>query len=86
MADRIRFILDGCDISFTATAPADMTLAQLLKQADRIQPRWCACGIRSCGAPYDRDHTDLIFDYDDVRKVNEWADCDIEPANEPDGY
>lgn len=80
MADRIRFILDGCDISFTATAPADMTLAQLLKQADRIEPHWCACGIRSWGAQFDYDHTDLVFDYDDVRKVDEWAECDIKPA------
>ena len=28
--ERIEFILDGCDISFVASAPADITLRQLL--------------------------------------------------------
>ena len=46
-APMLRFMLDGCDISFAAKAPADMTLAQLLKQCDRIHPDYCACGIRS---------------------------------------
>lgn len=31
------FLLDGCDISFIAEAPADITLKQLLAQCDRIQ-------------------------------------------------
>lgn len=29
--NRIKFILDGCDISFVAEAPEDITLKQLLK-------------------------------------------------------
>lgn len=33
---RLRFWLDGCDISFIASAPEDITLKQLLKQCDRI--------------------------------------------------
>ena len=76
MSERIKFVLDGCDISFTAEAPADMTLAQLLKQADRIRPDWCACGIRSMT---DKDYiqTEIIFDYDDVRKANDDVSCRI---------
>lgn len=38
----MRFVLNGCDISFTAEAPEDITLKQLLKQCDKIQPDWCA--------------------------------------------
>lgn len=76
MSDRIKFVLDGCDISFTAEAPADMTLAQLLKQADRIKPDWCACGIRS-KTPDDYDKTEIIFDYDDVRKTDDDVSCRI---------
>lgn len=40
---RIRFWLDGCDISFIASAPENITL----KQCDRIKPDWCACGIKN---------------------------------------
>lgn len=43
----MRFVLDGCDISFVAEAPSDITLEQLLKQCDKIKPDWCACGICS---------------------------------------
>ena len=32
----MRFILNGCDISFIAEAPEDMTVKQLVEQADRI--------------------------------------------------
>ena len=45
--DTIKCVLDGCDISFLAEAPRDITLEQLLKQADKIKPMWCACGICS---------------------------------------
>ena len=34
----MKFVLNGCDISFVAEAPADITLEQLLKQCDRIRP------------------------------------------------
>lgn len=37
----MRFVLDGCDISFVAEAPSDITLEQLLKQCDKIKPDWC---------------------------------------------
>lgn len=36
MAKTIKFIFDGCDNNFAVEAPADITLAQLLKQADRM--------------------------------------------------
>ena len=39
--ERIKFILNGCDIYFYATAPKDITLEQLLKQCDKIRPDWC---------------------------------------------
>ena len=45
----IKFVLDGCDISFVAEAPEDITLKQLLEQCDKITPMWCACGISSVG-------------------------------------
>lgn len=41
----IRFILNGCDISFIAEAPEDITLKELLAQTDKIKPEWCACGF-----------------------------------------
>ena len=43
----IKFLLNGCDISFVAEAPEDITLKELLAQTDKIKPDWCACGIRS---------------------------------------
>ena len=43
----IKFWLDGCDISFIAIAPANITLEQLLEQTDKIHPHWCACGIKT---------------------------------------
>lgn len=36
MAKTIKFIFDGCDNNFAVEAPADITLAQLLKQIDRM--------------------------------------------------
>ncbi len=79
MAERIKFILDGCDISFIAEAPADITLKQLLEQTDKIKPDWCACGICS----YERggftsEHTpEIIIDYDSIRKADESAPCSV---------
>jgi len=78
----LRFMLDGCDISFAAEAPADMTLAQLLKQCDRIHPDWCACGIRSTD-----DKPELIFGYDSVdyvRGETGYASCSIDGVNTPE--
>ena len=84
--NRIKFILDGCDISFIAEAPEDITLRQLLKQCDRIKPSWCACGIISIDKSneYVREEyqdydpkAEIIIDYDDVRKANEDVACSI---------
>lgn len=80
-ASMLRFILDGCDIAFTAEAPADMTLAQLLKQCDRIHPNYCACGIRSTD-----DEPELILGYDRVDYVRGeygYVACSIDGVNKP---
>lgn len=75
----MRFLLDGCDISFIAEAPEDITLKQLLKQCDKIKPYWCACGI--CSIPkndyLEKLPTDLIIDYNSIRKTSEEVSCDI---------
>lgn len=70
----ITFRLNGCDISFAAVAPADMTVEQLVKQGNRIEPDWCACGI--CAE--DEDYPpEIIFDYDDVKVANDDVNCTI---------
>lgn len=74
MSDTIKFILNGCDISFVAEAPKDMTVEQLVKQASRIKPDWCACGI--CKAE-ENDGVEIIFDYNDVVKVGADISCTI---------
>lgn len=71
MAKNIKFILNGCDIAFIAEAPEDITLKQLLKQCDKIDPDYCACGI--CSAKED-DKVEIRIGYDSVEKVN----CDVE--------
>lgn len=65
----IKFVLDGCDISFVAEAPADITLKQLLKQCDKIKPDYCACGIRSW-VEGDYSKTELLIDYDSIKKAD----------------
>lgn len=66
MQKRVRFTLDGCDIWAVATAPEDMTVKQLVEQANRIAPPYCACGIRKPNE-YEKDgEPDVIFDYDNV--------------------
>ena len=75
---RIKFILNGCDISFVAEAPEDITLKQLLKQCDRIKPLWCACGIKSIDEEDLKfNPVEIIIDYDDIRKANEDVSCSI---------
>lgn len=82
-AQTIRFYLDGCDIRFVAEAPADMTLEQLLKQADRIRPNWGACGIRSLYKEGEEDETpDVKFEYDDVIKIEPYQSFTIDPKGE----
>ena len=74
----IKFMLDGCDICFVAEAPEDITLKQLLKQCDRIEPHWCACGICSIEKSGLKDvDTEIIIDYDSIKKTREDVDCDI---------
>lgn len=72
----LKFMLNGCDISFVAEAPEDMTLKQLLDQASRIKPDWCACGIRYIEKDEDWD-SEIIFDYNDVKKKDEDVCCKI---------
>lgn len=72
MSKNIKFILDGCDISFVAEAPEDITLKQLLKQCDKIKPHWCACGI--CSAErynQQNDKTEIFIDYESIRKAGD---------------
>ena len=76
MGDIIIFRLDGCDISFTAAAPADITLKQLLKQCDKIKPDWCACGIRSV-KKYSLKDVEIMIGYDSIEKVDEYCPCTI---------
>lgn len=79
MNEKIKFVLNGCDISFIAEAPADMTIKQLLKQADKIKPHWCACGVCSYEKEYGKwDYkAEILFDYDSVRKAEDDVNCDI---------
>lgn len=76
----MKFILNGCDISFIAEAPEDITLKQLLKQCDKIKPDWCACGICSYEKEYGKDtdyEPDIIIGYDSIRKTSEDISCTI---------
>ena len=50
--NKIKFCLDGCDISFIAEAPEDITLKQLLIQCDRINLHWWRDGINTHGVDY----------------------------------
>ena len=70
----MKFILNGCDISFVAEAPEDITLKQLLKQCDKIRPDWCACGICSCEEGADAE---IIIGYNSIEKVNDDVSCTI---------
>lgn len=75
----MKFVLNGCDISFVAEAPADITLEQLLKQCDRIKPHWCACGICSISksAYSEDDDAEIIIRYDSIGKANDDVSCTI---------
>lgn len=75
----MKFVLDGCDISFIAEAPEDITLKQLLKQCDKIKPDWCACGIRSLSSLYGENgmEAEIIIGYDSIHKANEDVSCTI---------
>lgn len=77
---RIRFWLDGCDISFIASAPENITL----KQCDRIKPDWCACGIKSLKNDENYLETEIIIDYDDIMKAKQDVACTIKDINRSD--
>lgn len=68
--NKIKFKLDGCDISFIAEAPEDITLKQLLKQCNKIEPDWCRCGINSNDIE-DYEKVEIEIDYDSIRLINE---------------
>ena len=74
----MKFILNGCDISFVAEAPADITLKELLKQCDKIKPNWCACGI--CSAKkmgYENISPEIIIGYNSIEKTSDDVSCEI---------
>lgn len=75
----MKFVLNGCDISFIAEAPGDITLKELLKQCDKIRPDWCACGICSLKkAEYKEDiDPEIIIGYDYAMKVHDDVPCRI---------
>lgn len=75
----MKFVLNGCDISFIAEAPEDIALKQLIKQCDKIKPDWCACGICSLDyAGYSEDiEADIAIGYDTIEKVGD-APCSVE--------
>lgn len=78
----MKFVLNGCDISFIAEAPEDITLKQLLKQCDKIYPDWCACGICSIerySEPYEfiNDEVEISIGYDSIKKASEDVSCRI---------
>lgn len=76
-------MLDGCDISFIAEAPNDITLEQLLNQTNKIKPDWCACGIRSLDESEQNIPVEIVIGYTDIRKANEYVPCQIiRKANE----
>lgn len=73
----MKFVLNGCDISFIAEAPEDITLKELIEQCDKIQPMWCGCGI--CSLEYkdypENIETEIFIDRDSVRKANDDVPC-----------
>lgn len=76
---KIKFVLNGCDISFTAEAPENITLKQLLKQCDKISPDYCACGICSYekeSLPDDLE-PEIIIDYDSIHIKDNNVVCRI---------
>ena len=79
MSNTIKFILNGCDISFIAEAPEDITLKQLLAQCDKIKPHWCACGICSYEKVFQHDYkAELLIGYDSITKLDKDVSCWIE--------
>ena len=73
----MKFMLDGCDISFIEEAPEDITLKQLLEQCDKIRPHWCACGVRSLHEDEMNIDTEIVIGYDSIRKTSDDVSCEI---------
>ena len=83
MSKTIKFVLNGCDISFIAEAPEDITLKQLLVQCDKIKPHWCACGICSVEKVYKSEvATEISIGYDSIEKLDKDVSCWIEGEEE----
>lgn len=77
--NKLKFVLNGCNISFIAEAPRDITLEQLIKQIDRVIPDWGACGIcalEDTGLAIETP-VELIIDYDNIKKANDDVGCTI---------
>lgn len=75
---KIIFELAGCDISFIAEAPENITLKQLLKQCNKIKPDWCSCGINNWEIEnYTKEDVEIIIDYDSVKKTSDDVSCSI---------
>lgn len=80
----MKFILNGCDISFFVEASDDITLKQLISQCDKIEPDWCACGICSYekeGFPEDVE-PEIIIGYDSVTIASPVVPCSIIEEND----
>ena len=84
MSNTMKFILNGCDISFIAEAPEDITLKQLLTQCDKIKPHWCACGICSVEKLNFKTEpqAEISIGYDSITKLDKDASCWIEGEEE----
>lgn len=70
----MKFLLNGCDISFVAEAPDDMTVKELVELADQIHPDWCACGVCSIS---DGAEVEIIFEHGKVKKASDDVACRI---------
>lgn len=85
--ETIVFKLDGCDINFVAEAPANIKLKDFLNLCDRIEPHWCACGVRNLTEEEMKSReengessglrTEIKFSMDDVRKVDDSVSANI---------
>ena len=76
-------LLTGCTTEKTDTQK-DITLEQLLKQCDKIEPDWCACGIKSINKyneglteEYQNPKAEIIIDYNSIKKANEDVSCKL---------
>ena len=76
----MKFVLNGCDISFVAEAPSDITLSELIKQCDKIRPRWCACGVCSlkCAGIGEETEPEIVIGYASVQKTSDSVPCVID--------